>query len=294
MSPEDIVGRRGRAARVGRAQAGGHAAEEVAAADPAHRADRRAPPESRRPRSRRAARARARARPRASSSARDDQQQQQRSVVDLRRQPELQVHAGQPRHDEPVLHPDPERRGRRVQAARLLLPVDRVGQQRRRRHGQRVQHRGQRRRRRDRRRADQPDGVQRSRSRRRWRPASRWSPTTRTRRQPRVWPTSARTCSSPARRWASTSCRSCPRATVALFIAHAGRGQHPAADRRRAGHAQVLTRASSRTSSRPERRSPGAVDDRGLGHRTPERQGVLRGRRRQHAEHRRRRSRSTA
>ena len=49
------------------------------------------------------------------------------AAVDLRLEPELQVHARQPRDDEPVLHADPERRGGRLQAARLHLSVDRLG-----------------------------------------------------------------------------------------------------------------------------------------------------------------------
>ena len=48
----------------------------------------------------------------------------------------------------------------RVQAARVLLPVDRLGDEQRRRDGQRDEQRRQRRRRRDRRLADRPDGVQ--------------------------------------------------------------------------------------------------------------------------------------
>ena len=65
----------------------------------------------------------------------------QRCFGDLRVQHGLQVHAGQPRHHQPVLHADAERRGRRVQAARLLLSVDRLAEQQRRRDGQRVQQR---------------------------------------------------------------------------------------------------------------------------------------------------------
>ncbi len=42
----------------------------------------------------------------------------QRGRGHLRREQGLQVHARQPRHHQPVLHPDAERRGRRLQAAR--------------------------------------------------------------------------------------------------------------------------------------------------------------------------------
>ena len=68
--------------------------------------------------------------------------------------------------------------------------------------------------RRHRRLADRPDGVQRARQER----AEREYPGRRLqrRREPPandVWPTSARTCSSRANRWANTSRSSCPRAT---------------------------------------------------------------------------------
>ena len=80
----------------------------------------------------------------------------------VRLAPELQIRVRQPRHDEPVLHADAVRHRRRVQAARLHLPVDRLGKQQRQPDGQRAEQRRRRQSGRHRRRADRPARVQRA------------------------------------------------------------------------------------------------------------------------------------
>ena len=155
------------------------------------------------------------------SSARRPERRQQRSV-DLRIEQGLQVHVRQPRDDEPVLHADAERRGGRVQAARLLVSVDRLADEQRRRDGQRDEQRGQRRRRRDRRRADRPACVQRTDDE----GAGREDPGRRLQRrrgeQRPARLTSVRTCSCPVRRWAQHIASLVPSGDVALFIATPG------------------------------------------------------------------------
>ena len=151
-----------------------------------------------------------------------------------RRRRWLQVHAGQPRHHQPVLHPDPERCRRRLQVARLLLPVDRLAEPR---SSARWSTRSTAR-------SAPAWTVSASRSgpaSRRSTPRvekalaledSRSSPTTPTRPATPGSPTSVRTCSCPARRWASTSRSLVPSGDVALFIATPGLAEHPAAHRR--------------------------------------------------------------
>ena len=158
---------------------------------------------------------------------------------------EAQVRLRQPRDDEPVLRPDALRRRGRVQAAGLLLPVDGLGEHNVNEMVNAFNTAI----------TGDADGIavasstpRRSTARptRRSRRRSPSSPTTPTRPRTRAWPTSARTCSSPARRWASTS----PSSSVGRRGAvhrHAGPGQHPAAHRRRQGHAEVKVRPSSRT-----------------------------------------------
>ena len=75
--------------------------------------------------------------------------------------PGLQIRVRQPRHDEPVLHPHAVRHRRRLQAARLQLPVDGLGKQQRQPDGQRDQHGHRRESGWDRRRADRPARLQR-------------------------------------------------------------------------------------------------------------------------------------
>ena len=86
-----------------------------------------------------------------------------------------------------------------------------------------LQQRRQRRRGRHRGRPGRPQGVQPVRSPRRWRPRSRSSPTTPTPPATRAWPTSARTCTCPVRRWASTSPRSSRPATSPCSSPRPGR-----------------------------------------------------------------------
>ena len=141
--------------------------------------------------------------------------------------PEVEVRVHQPRHHEPVLRPDPVRRGRRVRAGQLLLPVDRVDDEPT--SGEMVNAinaaisvEG----RRDRGRGDRQDrlrGPDQESARRR---ASRSCPTTPTVRAPGrtpAWPTSART--STCRGFAdgrSGSPELVPSGDVALFIATPG------------------------------------------------------------------------
>ena len=72
------------------------------------------------------------------------------------------IRVRQPRHDEPVLRPDPVRRRGRLGAARHVVPVDRLGDVRHPRDGRCLRSRHRRQRRRDRRRTRRPRGVQRS------------------------------------------------------------------------------------------------------------------------------------
>ena len=91
---------------------------------------------------------------------------------------ELEVGLRLPRHDQPVLHPDPVRRRGRLQAAGHLVPVDRVEGLDRGRDGQRDQHRGQRQGRRHRGRRGRQDRVPAGRSTPRSTPGSRSCRTT--------------------------------------------------------------------------------------------------------------------
>ena len=75
---------------------------------------------------------------------------------------QAQVRARQPRDDEPVLRPDQVRRRGRVQAARVLVPVDGLGERQRQRDGQRHEHGDHRRGERDRRLPGRQEGVQRA------------------------------------------------------------------------------------------------------------------------------------
>ena len=79
----------------------------------------------------------------------------------LRLQHAPALHDGQPRDHQRVLHADPERRGGRVQAARMLVHVDRLGHQQRLRDGQLDQQRGVLEGSGDRHHADLADRVQR-------------------------------------------------------------------------------------------------------------------------------------
>ena len=145
-------------------------------------------------------------------------------------------------------------------SARLLLSVDRLADQQRHRDGQRVQQRDQRRSRRHRGLAGRPA----RRSTLRFSPpsarASRSSPTTPTQPATRAWPTSVRTCSSPARRWASTSLDLVPAGRRRAVHRDAGRAQHPAADRRREGHDREQARRSDTIATGAASRR--ALDDR--------------------------------
>ena len=132
--------------------------------------------------------------------------------------------------------------------------------------------------------ADRPQGVQRARRTRRWRRRSRSSPTTPTRPATTGWPTSARTCSSPARRWASTSSSSSPRGDVALFIATPGSlNIQPRIDGAQDTHQEEGQGRSRRTSSPPAPTVPAelsTIDAYCAG--PPEHEGHVRRRRRQH------------
>ena len=77
-----------------------------------------------------------------------------------------------------------------------------------------------------------------------------------------------------------------PSGDVALFIATPGRVEHPAAHRRRAGHDQEVRQAAIKTHVDRDRRGGAgrAVGDRRLRDRPSGHQGLLRRRRRQHAE----------
>ena len=220
-----------------------------------------------------------------SSSSLDGDGRQRRQLgrgLDLRLEPGLQVHARQPRDDQPVLHADPERRRRRLQAARLLVPVDRVADEQRLRDGQRDEQRGQRRRQRDR--ASRSSTCTRSTARRKRRSgrASRSSPTTPTRRRTRGSRTSVRTCTSPASRWASTSRRSCRPVTWRCS------SRRPARSTSSRGSTARMDTLKSHPSDhaargRDRRGDPGrAVGDRLLRDRPSEHEGHVRGRRRQH------------
>ena len=66
------------------------------------------------------------------------------AVGELPEDAEVEVRLRLPRHDQPVLHPDPVRRRGRLRAARLLVPVDRVEGLGRGRDGQRHEHRDHR------------------------------------------------------------------------------------------------------------------------------------------------------
>ena len=88
--------------------------------------------------------------------------EQQRLGERVRLAPGIQIRVRQPRHDQPVLRSHPVRDPGRVQTARLLLPVDRLGKQQRPPDGQRDEHRHHQRRRRDRGRADRPARLQRA------------------------------------------------------------------------------------------------------------------------------------
>ncbi len=87
-------------------------------------------------------------------------QRRQRRVGHLRREQKLQVHVRQPRHHEHLLRPDAVRDRRRLQAAGLLVSVDRLAEQQRLADGQCPQHRGQCGSRRDRDDADRSDRLQ--------------------------------------------------------------------------------------------------------------------------------------
>ena len=67
---------------------------------------------------------------------------------------------------------------------------------------------------------------------------------------------------------------------------HAGLAEHPAADRRRPAGAEVPLRHQDPRGGDRRGAAAGAVDDRLLRHRASQHQGVLRGGRRQHPEHR--------
>ena len=210
----------------------------------------------------------------------------------LRRAGGAEVHARQPRDDEPVLRPDAVRRRGRVQAAGLQLSVDGLRERQRQRDGQRVQQRGQREVGRDRGLPRRPEGVQRpdrEGARRRHPGRSATTPTRRTTGSP----TSARTCSSPARRWASGSSSSSA-GRVALFIATPGSlNIQPRID----GAIDAIKKsgkAITHAHGRHRRGAPeGAVDDRRLLARSQGHQGHVRRRRRQHPGASPRRSRST-
>ena len=133
----------------------------------------------------------------------------------------VELRVRQPRDDEPVLRPDPVRHRGRLGAARHVVPVDRLGDVRHPRDGRCLRGGDRRQRRRDRRLRSSTSRRSTIRSTGRWRPASRSSPTTPTRRTT-GWPTSGRTSTGPGSRWASGSSSSSARAPVALFIATPG------------------------------------------------------------------------
>ena len=225
---------------------GGDAALAAEGAHAAHRADRR----RRRPGHGDPDRVRRRRR----------QQQQQRDDVDgqgadqrrhagdghLQAGEEVQVRLRQPRDDEPVLRPDALRRRGRVQAAGLQLPVDGLGELERQRDGQRLQHRHHRRRGRHRGRARRRQGVQRPHRR----GAEGEDPRgllqrglDRERAPVLHRPGPVRV----GRRDGQAHRRARPVRRRGAVHRHAGPGQHPAAHRRRQGHAEVASRPSSRT-----------------------------------------------
>ena len=181
--------------------------------------------------------------------------QQQRRVLDLWVQQEPALRPCQPRDHQHLLHADPERRGRRVQAARLLVHVDGFVDEQCRRDGQRDQqrHNGQGRRHREF--PDLPRRPSISPSHRRSPRASRSSPITLTNRRQDGWPTSARTSFSPARRWAPTSRRSSRPARSRCSSQRRARPTSSPGSTVRWTRSRAIRR-SSRRWSRPGRRSP--------------------------------------
>ena len=138
---------------------------------------------------------------------------------------EVEVRVRQPRHDEPVLHPDPVRRGGRVRARQLRVTSGPARRRRRRRDGERLQRR------------DQREGRRASRSRSSTRtlrgadqagargghPGRLLQRRRRANRAARRgWPTSARTSTSPASQMGQRIATLVPKGDVALFIATPG------------------------------------------------------------------------
>ena len=223
---------------------------------------------------------------------RRDQQRQQRGL-DLRGKCQLQVHVGQPRDDEPVLHPDPERRVGRVQAARLQLSVDGLRDEQRLGDGQRDEQRDQRQGQRDRRRADLQHRVQRADNN----ALAAGIP---------VVAYNADVAGNNRLAYIGQDllgigpedgrAHRCPRSVGqrGAVHRHAGFGQHPAADRRGTGHAQEPLGHQGERGRDRSGNVDGAHDDQRVRGRAPEREGDVRGRRAAARQPSRRRSRSTA
>ena len=166
--------------------------------------------------------------------------------------PIVQIRVRQPRHDQPVLRPHPVRDPGRVQPARLLLPVDRLGKQQRPPDGQRDEHRDHQRRRRDRGRADRPARLQRARPKKRSRRASRWSPTTPTRPLNKRLSYIGQELKLAGELMGARIVKTVGSGDVALFIETPGLGQPSAAHRRRRkGDPAPRVRRSRSTPWRP-------------------------------------------